>query len=142
MMDSSSGWLAVDAKQETSMSQNVIYVGVDIDDVRYRLSALDQSMGEVLDFNCLATLRSLVQRIEKFREYFAAEQLKVCYETPYVGFSLQRDLADRGYCCDIVAPSSIRRRGGKSVKTDRIDATELSEFYAKRLLTIVSAPDT
>jgi len=123
------------------MSQNVIYVGIDVDDVRYHVSALDQSTGEVLDFHCRATLRGLVQRLEKVREYFGAEQLKVCYEASYVGFSLQRDLADRGYCCDVVAPSSIPRRGGKSVKTDRIDATELAEFYAKELLTIVAAPD-
>ena len=36
----------------------------------------------------------------------------------------------------MVAPSSIPRRGGKSVKTDRIDATELAEFYANGLLTL------
>jgi transposase len=40
-----------------------------------------------------------------------------------------------------VAPSSIPRRAGKSVKTDRIDAAELAEFYANGLLTIVTAPD-
>ena len=38
-------------------------------------------------------------------------------------------------------PSSIPRRAGKSVKTDRIDAAELAEFYANGLLTIVAAPD-
>ncbi len=41
----------------------------------------------------------------------------------------------------MVAPSSIPRRPDKSVKTDRIDATELAEFYANDLLTLVSAPD-
>ncbi len=32
------------------MNQNVIYVGIDVDDVRYHVSALDRRSGEVLDF--------------------------------------------------------------------------------------------
>ena len=58
-----------------------------------------------------------------------------------MGFALQRDLKGRGYHCEVIAPTSIPRRAGKSVKTDRIDATELAEFYAHGLLTIVAAPD-
>jgi|TARA_B100000315_G_scaffold226746_1_gene233921 transposase len=65
----------------------------------------------------------------------------LCYEASHVGFSLQRDLTDRGYRCEVVGPSSIPRRGAKAVKTDRIDATELAEFYANGLLTIVAVPD-
>jgi hypothetical protein len=33
------------------MSQYVIYVGIDVDDVRYHGSALDQCAGEVLNFH-------------------------------------------------------------------------------------------
>ena len=40
-----------------------------------------------------------------------------------------------------MAPPSIPRSGGKSLKTDRIDATEMGEFYVNGLLTIVAAPD-
>ncbi|MBV1906232.1 MAG: IS110 family transposase [Pseudomonadales bacterium] len=40
----------------------------------------------------------------------------------------------------MVAPSSIPRRAGKSVKTDRIDAMDLAQFYANDLLTIVAEP--
>ena len=103
------------------MNENVIYVGIDVDDERYHGSGLEKVTGEVLDFRCRATLKGLVGQLEKLREYFSGVQLKVCYEASYVGFSLQRDLAERGYCCEVVAPSSIPRRGGKSVKTDRID---------------------
>ena len=71
----------------------------------------------------------------------AGVPLKLCYEASYVGFSLQRDLMGRGYHCEVVAPTSIPRRGGKAVKTDRIDATELAQFYANALLTVVAAPD-
>ena len=55
------------------MSQNVIYVGVDVDDVRYHGSALDQYTGEALDFQCRPILMGLVgaarenPRCEAFR---------------------------------------------------------------------------
>ncbi|MDH3317910.1 MAG: transposase, partial [Gammaproteobacteria bacterium] len=123
------------------MSQNVIYVGIDVDDVRYHGSALDKRTGEVLDFYCRATLKGLVGQLVKVHEYFGGVRLNLCYEASYVGFSLQRDLKGRDYHCEVVAPSSIPRRAGKSVKTDRIDATELAEFYANGLLTTVAAPD-
>ncbi len=123
------------------MSQNIVYVGIDVDDVRYHGCALNPRTGEVLEFHCRPTMKGLVGQLEKLRECFGAVQLKLCYEASYVGFSLQRDLKDRGYDCAVVTPSSIPRRAGKSVKTDRIDAAELAEFYANGLLTVVAAPD-
>ena len=123
------------------MNQNVIYVGIDVDDERYHGSALDKCTGEALDFQCRATLKGLVQQVKKVQQYFGGLPLKLCYEASYVGFSLQRDLRKRGFDCEVVAPSSIPRRAGKPVKTDRIDARELAEFYANDLLTIVSAPE-
>ena len=123
------------------MNQNVIYIGIDVDDVHYHGSALDKCTGEILDFRCRPTLKGLVVQLEKVCEYFGGAPLKLCYEASYIGFSLQRDLKARNYDCEVVAPSSIPRRGGKAVKTDRIDATELAQFYANGLLTIVTEPD-
>ena len=122
------------------MNRNTVYVGIDVDDVRYHGCALNPGTGEMLEFQCLPTLKGLVGQLDKLQEYFGEAQLKLCYEASYVGFSLQRDLQSRGCDCAVVAPSSIPRRAGKSVKTDRIDAAELAEFYANGLLTIVAAP--
>jgi len=123
------------------MEQNVIYRGIDVDDVRYHRSALDKRTGEVLNFQCRPTLKGLVQQLEKVHQYFGDAGLKLCYEESYVGFSLQRDLAARGYPCEVVSPSSIPRRAGKAVKTNRIDAAELAKYYANGLLSIVAEPD-
>jgi len=123
------------------MTQNVDYVGVDVDDARYHGCALDKGTGEVLDLHCRPTLKGLVQQLKKVQEYFGGLQLQLCYEASYVGFLLQRDLMGRGFRCDVVAPSSIPRRAGKAVKTDRVDAMELAGFYVNDLLTIVVAPD-
>ena len=55
------------------MDQNVIYVGLDVDDVRYHGSALDKQTGEVLDFHCCPTLKGLVQQLEKVHQYFGGD---------------------------------------------------------------------
>jgi len=123
------------------MNGNVVYVGIDVDDVQYHGSALDRRTGEVLSFQCRPTLKGLTGQLDNVRKHFGGIELKLCYKASYVGFSLQRDLAGRGYPCEVVSPSSIPRRAGKSVKTDRIDAVELAEYYANGLLRVVAPPD-
>ena len=104
-------------------------------------ATLDKRTGGPLDFQCSATLKGLVGQLKKVQEYFGGLQFKLCYEASYVGFSLQRDLRGRGFECEVMAPSSIARRAGKAVKTDRIDAKERVEIYASDLLTTVAPPD-
>jgi hypothetical protein len=74
------------------MSGNVVYVGIDVDDVQYHGSALDRQTGEVLSFQCRPTLKGLIGQLDKVRKHFGGVELKLCYEASYVGFSLQRDL--------------------------------------------------
>ena len=90
------------------MRQNIVYVGIDVDDVRYHGAALNSGTGEVLDFRCRPTLKGLVGQLEKLQGYFGEVQLKLCYEASYVGFSLQRDLNDQGYDCSVVARRAFR----------------------------------
>ena len=123
------------------MNAIVIFVGIDVEDVRYHGAALNRHTGEVLEFHCRPTLQGLAGQLDKLRTHCGGSQLKLRYEASYVGFSLQRDPHNKDYGCVVVAPSSIPRRGRISVKTDRIDAAELAEFYANGLLTIVTAPD-
>ena len=123
------------------MNENSVYVAIDVDDARYDGSALNQCTGEVLDVRYRATLKGLLGQLYKVQTYFAGARFKLCYKASNAGFSLQRDLNDRGYHCELVAPSSIPRRAGKSVKTNRIDVAELAQFYANALLTIVASPD-
>ena len=42
----------------------------------------------------------------------------------------------------MVAPISIPSPRGKQIKTDRIDAAHLAQFYANGLLTMASLPET
>ena len=59
-------------------------------------------------------------QLAKVRKHFPRHALKVAYEASYIGFTLRRDLASKGIYCDVVAPSSIPRKCGKAIKTDRV----------------------
>jgi len=64
------------------MSKNVIYVGIDVDDVQYPGCALDKATVEILHVHCRPTLKGLVGRLEKVHEYFGGAKLKLCFEPP------------------------------------------------------------
>ncbi len=123
------------------MNQNIIHVGLDVDDTQYHGSAFDKRTGEVIDFRCRPTLKGLLVQLEKLSTHFPRCQLRLCYEASYIGYTLQRDLAEKGYHCDVVAPTSIPSPRGKQIKTDRIDAGQLAQFYANGLVTIVHIPE-
>ena len=123
------------------MQQTIIHVGLDVDDTQYHGSALDKRTGEVIDFKCRPTLKGLLSQLDKLARHFPGCTLKLCYEASYIGFTLQRDLTEKGYACEVVAPTSIPSPRGKSIKTDRIDASQLAHYYANGLLTLVSIPE-
>jgi len=45
------------------MNQNVVYVGIDVDDVHYHGSALNRHTGEVLAFRCSGIWRNEVMGV-------------------------------------------------------------------------------
>ena len=49
------------------MNQNIVHVGIDVDDVRYHGCALNPGTGEMLEFHCRPTLKGLVGQLEKVR---------------------------------------------------------------------------
>jgi transposase len=123
------------------MKQSFIYVGLDVDDTQYHGSAFAKHTGVVVDFHCRPTLKGLLRQLEKLRQHFSGCAFRLCYEASYLGYTLQRDLAEQGYHCDVVAPTSIPTPRSKQIKTDRIDAAQLAQFYANGLLTVVSVPE-
>jgi transposase len=123
------------------MKQNIIHIGLDVDDTQYHGAAFNKETGEVVDFKSRPTLKGLLQQLGRMARHFKDHKIKLCYEASYVGYCLQRDLISNGVHCDIVSPSSIPSPRGKAIKTDRIDAGYLAQFYANDLLTIVQPPD-
>lgn len=68
--------------------------------------------------------------------------IHVVYEAGPTGYGLQRHLAQKGYVCDVIAPSKMPQRPGERIKTDRRDAARLAELNRAGELTRVHVPDT
>jgi hypothetical protein len=54
--------------------------------------------------------------------------VQVVYEAGPTGYGLQRELARRGYQCQVIAPSLIPKRAGDRIKTDHRDGLRLAEL--------------
>jgi transposase len=68
-------------------------------------------------------------------------QLHVVYEAGPCGFVLHRHLRDQGFDCEVVAPSSIPKRPGDRVKTDRRDSLMLARLARANELVAVRVPE-
>ena len=123
------------------MSKNIIYIGIDVDDNSFHITGIINDTGEVLETKCKPMVKSLENILSHYREKFPHYDLKLCYEATYIGFTLQRELDALGFDCKVVAPSSIPRVHGNQVKTDRVDAGKLAQFYGAGILTFVTVPE-
>jgi len=85
--------------------------------------------------------RSILANVEKALAHVGAPQdLLIVHEAGPCGYVLARQLAARGYRCDVVAPTMIPRKPGDRIKTDRRDALALAHFARVGDLTPVLVP--
>ena len=110
------------------MNEKIIYIGLDVDDQNFHGAALITATGEVIEFKCRPNTKGLLNQLQNLKTKFQDFDFKLCYEATYIGFTLQRDLADQGYSCEVIAPSSIPRVHGNQIKTDRLETKPQSAW--------------
>ena len=123
-----------------SFTSGSTFAGMDVHKKTIALCVFSAYTGKVLDE------RELPHDLSKVIKYFLKIQdehgmIHTCYEASSCGFGLQRALEAHGISCEVVAPSSIPRRPGERVTTDRRDARKLATLYAAGLLTTINTPD-
>lgn len=116
-----------------------IAVGMDVHKKTIALCVCNALTGEILDE------RELLHDLPRALKYFKKlqnhhGQVHACNEASSCGFGLQRTLDAQGISCEVIAPSSIPRRPGERIKTDRLDARMLATLYAAGLLTTIIIP--
>ncbi len=51
------------------MKQNIIHIGLDVDDTQYHGSAFNKDTGEVVDFKSRPTLKGLLQQLDRMARH-------------------------------------------------------------------------
>lgn len=66
--------------------------------------------------------------LKRLRALGDPAQIHVVYEAGPTGYGLQRKLSERGFACEIIAPSLVPQLAGSRVKTDRRDCMRLAHL--------------
>ncbi|APG93125.1 IS110 family transposase [Sinorhizobium americanum] len=117
------------------------FIGLDVHQDTIAIAVADDGVdSEVRYFGTIANrpeaLHSALKKIGQ-----GGSELRVCYESGPCGFIIYRLLAKLGVDCMVISPSSMPRRPGDRVKTDRRDAQTLARLLRAGELVAVWVPD-
>ena len=121
-------------------AKSPFFVGMDVHKRTIAVCVYDPNRRIMFDERELPhDLPKVRKHLHRIRQH--SPELRCCYEASSCGYGLYRDLqGEEGITCEVIAPSSIPRRSGDRIKTDRRDARKLATLYAGDLLTAICVP--
>jgi Transposase and inactivated derivatives len=121
------------------MENTTKYVGLDVSKEKIAVAIADEGREAPRFYGTIDHHPDAVRRlIRKLSE--KGVTLEVCYEAGPTGYDLYRWITGMKINCIVIAPSSMPKRPGDHVKTDRRDAERLAQLHRSGELTAVFVP--
>jgi transposase len=121
------------------MKKGITYVGLDAHKISIHFAILFPGRTRAVQ-GSLANEATGLRRFARKMKREAPGRVVCAYEAGPLGYALQRRLRGEGLECQVVAPSLIPVKPGDRIKTDRRDASKLTELLRAGLLTEVQPP--
>jgi len=120
-----------------------IYIGMDVHKEKNIIAIAEGGRnGEIREYGSITNdLRSLERLIKRLETAHPKASLHFVYEAGPCGFVIYRKMKKMKLDCVVVAPSSVPKRPGERVKTDRRDAIKLARLHRAGELTAITVPD-
>ena len=117
------------------------FVGLDVAKLHNAVAVADA--GRTGEIRYMGEIPNTPEATRKLVAKLAAryDELHFCYEAGPTGYGLHRCLKDMGQDCIVIAPTSMPRRPGDRVKTNRRDAMDLARLLRAGELTPIWVPD-
>ena len=122
------------------MEQRSMFVGMDVHKESIDISLAEEGRdGEVRHYGGITgDLEALAKVVKALRA--PARRLRFVYEAGPCGFGIHRYLTVQGEDCVVVNPSSMPKRSGDRIKTDRRDGDALARLHRAGELTAIYIP--
>ncbi len=122
------------------MAKRSMFVGLDVHKESIDISLAEEGrQGEVRHYGVIAgDLEALAKVVRALRA--PDRGLRLVYEAGPCGFGIHRYLTAQGEDCVVVNPSSMPKRSGDRIKTDRRDGDALARLHRAGELTAIYIP--
>jgi hypothetical protein len=122
------------------MEKRSMFVGMDVHKESIDISLAEEGRdGEVRHYGKTAgDLEALAKVVKALRA--PTRRLRFVYEAGPCGFGIHRYLTTQGEECVVVNPSSMPKRSGDRIKTDRRDGDALARLHRAGELTAIYIP--